>query len=72
MSEQITSVKQWLDSEQSRVRSYTFNELVEFAEFIQEYEREQCAKVCGRLAAKHFEGSYADECAMAIRARGNE
>ena len=43
-----------------------------FAEFVRDYEREQCAKVCERLPAKHFEGSYADECAMAIRARGSE
>jgi hypothetical protein len=43
-----------------------------FAELIRADEREQCAKVCGRLAAQHFEGSYADECAMAIRARGSE
>jgi len=43
-----------------------------FAELVRADEREQCAKVCGRLAAKHFEGSYADECAMAIRARGSK
>jgi hypothetical protein len=34
-------------------------------------EREACAKVCDVLADKHtFEGGYANECAEAIRARG--
>lgn len=36
-------------------------------------EREACAKVCDVLADKHtFEGGYANECAIAIRARGKE
>lgn len=35
-------------------------------------EREACAKVCDELSNKHtWEGCYADECAHAIRARGN-
>jgi hypothetical protein len=34
-------------------------------------EREACARVCDELSDKHtWEGSYADECAQAIRARG--
>jgi hypothetical protein len=34
-------------------------------------EREECAKVCDALADKHgWEGSYANACAIAIRARG--
>ena len=34
-------------------------------------EREACAKVCDEISDKHtWEGSYADECAQAIRARG--
>lgn len=34
-------------------------------------EREACAKVCDELSNKHtWEGCYADECAQAIRARG--
>lgn len=34
-------------------------------------EREACAKVCDELSDKHtWEGCYADECAHAIRARG--
>jgi hypothetical protein len=33
-------------------------------------EREACAKVCDELADKHgWEGGYANECAIAIRAR---
>ncbi len=36
-----------------------------------EAEREACAKVCDELSDKHtWEGCYADECAHAIRARG--
>jgi hypothetical protein len=35
-------------------------------------EREACARVCDELADKHgWEGSYANECAIAIRAREN-
>jgi hypothetical protein len=35
-------------------------------------EREACAKVCdARCIADGWEGCYADECAAAIRARGN-
>lgn len=34
-------------------------------------EREACAKLCDELSDKHtWEGCYADECAQAIRARG--
>jgi hypothetical protein len=37
-----------------------------------EAEREACARVCDVLSDKHgFEGCYANECAEAIRARGN-
>lgn len=37
------------------------------------FEREACAKVCDELSDKHtWEGSYADECATAIRARGQQ
>jgi len=36
-------------------------------------EREACAKVCDELSDKHtWEGCYADECATAIRARGEQ
>jgi hypothetical protein len=36
-----------------------------------EAEREACAKVCdARCIADGWEGCYADECAAAIRARG--
>lgn len=35
-------------------------------------EREECAKVCDELSKKHsWEGCYANECAEAIRSRGN-
>jgi hypothetical protein len=43
-----------------------------FAELVRADEREACAKVCDVLSDTHsFEGCYADECAAAIRARGN-
>ena len=36
-------------------------------------EREACAKLCDELSDKHtWEGCYADECATAIRARGEQ
>ncbi len=36
-------------------------------------EREACAKLCDELSDKHtWEGCYADECAQAIRARGEQ
>jgi hypothetical protein len=37
------------------------------------FEREACAKLCDELSDKHtWEGCYADECATAIRARGEQ
>jgi len=45
--------------------------LREFAALVAEREREACARVCDELSDKHtWEGCYADECAQAIRARG--
>jgi hypothetical protein len=36
-------------------------------------EREACAKVCDDLSTSHtWEGCYANECAAAIRARGEQ
>jgi hypothetical protein len=36
-------------------------------------EREACAKLCDELSDKHtWEGCCADECAQAIRARGEQ
>ena len=46
--------------------------LVELVNRAVKAEREACAKVCDELSDKHtWEGCYADECATAIRARGN-
>ena len=48
-----------------------FEPLWAFAKLVAEKEREACAKVCDELSDKHtWEGCYADECAHAIRARG--
>ena len=45
--------------------------LMTLAKMVAEKEREACAKVCDELSDKHtWEGCYADECAHAIRARG--
>ena len=42
-----------------------------FAKLVAAKEREACAKVCDELSDKHtWEGSYANECAQAIRVRG--
>jgi hypothetical protein len=42
-----------------------------FAELVAQQEREACAKVCDARADEDgFEGGYADQCAIEIRARG--
>ena len=42
-----------------------------FAELVRADEREACAKVCdARSDEDGFEGGYADQCAIEIRARG--
>jgi len=44
-----------------------------FAALVAAAEREACAKVCDELSDQHgWEGCYADECAAAIRARGQD
>jgi hypothetical protein len=46
-------------------------QLEAFALLVAAKEREACAKLCDELSDKHtWEGCYADECAQAIRARG--
>ncbi len=46
-------------------------EIEAFAKLVAAKEREACAKLCDELSDKHtWEGCYADECAQAIRARG--
>ena len=49
-------------------------ELIErFAHLVAAAEREACAKVCDERAdADGWEGYYANQCAAAIRARGQE
>jgi hypothetical protein len=47
--------------------------LVELVNRAVKAEREACAKLCDELSDKHtWEGCYADECATAIRARGEQ
>jgi hypothetical protein len=53
-----------------RNRTWTQEHWTEYERSIAAVEREACAKVCDELADKHgWEGSYANECAIAIRAR---
>lgn len=48
-------------------------QLERFAALIAAGEREACAKLCDKIADDDgFEGGYADYCAHAIRARGQE
>jgi hypothetical protein len=50
---------------------FSVEELERFAALVAAQEREACAKVCdARCIADGWEGCYADECAAAIRARG--
>lgn len=65
-----TGIDEWWDSgnEQYEVLQQHLDRLVEL---VAAREREACAKLCDELSDKHtWEGSYADECAQAIRARG--
>jgi hypothetical protein len=58
---------------ENTINGLNFNQegLVRFATLVATKEREACAKVCDELSDKHtWEGCYADECAQAIRARG--
>jgi len=48
-------------------------EISRFAALVAAAEREACAKLCDDLSDQHsWEGCYADECAEAIRARGQQ
>ena len=47
-----------------------YPELERFANLVAEAEREECAKVCEQLAMQQ-DRDVRDECAAAIRARGN-
>ena len=50
---------------------YTAEQMRKYAKKCVELEREACSKLCEELADKHgWEGSYATECATAIKARG--
>jgi len=49
--------------------AFSDEELEQFVNMIRSDEREACAKVCDRFAARQM---HPAECASAIRARGNE
>lgn len=54
-------------------RLTTVDQIERFAGLVAEAEREACAKVCDTLSDQHgWEGCYADECAAAIRERGQD
>ena len=51
----------------------TVDELERFAALVAAAEREACATLCDKISDDDgFEGGYADNCAKAIRARGQE
>ena len=48
-------------------------QLERFAHLVAAAEREACAALCDKISDDDgFEGGYADNCAKAIRARGQE
>lgn len=48
-------------------------QLERFANLVASEEREACAALCDKISDDDgFEGGYADNCAKAIRARGQE
>jgi len=50
-----------------------FSELLQFTRRVQEWEREECAKVCEELGGEYDDQEiYAGWCADKIRARGQE
>ena len=53
--------------------THTFNveQLKRFAELVRADEREACAKLCETEWSNVAERIYGEECAVAIRARGN-
>ena len=72
-----------LETDLSKQRTVTLNEIEKFAALVAAAEREACAKVCESLEIPDtIEGSHPDyvdgkrmavmQCAAAIRARGNE
>ena len=74
-----------LETDLSKQRTVTLNEIEKFAALVAAAEREACAKVCESLEIPHpdtIEGLHPDyvdgkrmavmQCAAAIRARGNE
>ena len=61
----------WQKAMQESIKEGEMYTRYHFAKLVAEAEREACAKVCDELSAKHtWEGCYANECADAIRARG--
>jgi hypothetical protein len=49
------------------------NALERFANLVAAAEREACAALCDKISDDDgFEGGYADNCAKAIRARGQQ
>jgi hypothetical protein len=59
-------------AEREACKQWFIEDSERFAAQVALAEREACAKVCdARCIADGWEGCYADECAAAIRARGN-
>jgi hypothetical protein len=66
-----TGKPDWSPFKESLTVPVTMEQIERFAALVAAAEREACAKVCDDLSDQHsWEGCYADECAEAIRARG--
>jgi len=48
------------------------DELLTFANAVAAQERKECAKICDELSEGHSPTWHAEECASAIRSRGNK
>ena len=49
-----------------------FEQIEAFANAVAKIEREACSKLCDELSETHSPTWHAEECAAAIRARGNK
>ena len=69
--DEIVEMPPYLNASYEGDDLYTGDQVRELMKLVAAKEREACAKVCDELSDKHtWEGCYANECADAIRARG--
>ena len=71
--DEIVEMPPYLNASYEGDDLYTGDQVRELMNLVAAKEREVCAKVCDELSDKHtWEGCYANECAGAIRARGEQ